>query len=786
STLSAQAVGAIRGVRGVRAAAGLVTAGVQVGYAGRGATTWAQISNLPSDVTLRWQRVASGRLPERQGEVAVDAETAGDRHLRIGSSLSVRSPGAAARYPLRVVGLLQSRSLPPGVAFAATDGTLARLSGHGAVRYDEVIVQAVPGTDLGRLSHTLARAAEGGDNVSRLLVQSGADRTRDRLADLTGSVNILGGFVVSFAVIAVFVASLVVANTFRILVAQRTRELALLRCVGARRGQVFRSMLAESAVLGVGASVAGLGVGAGLAAAASALLPYSSLRLPRGSLHLDAVTIAVPLVVGVLTTVAAAMVPAHRATRVPPLAALRPELAVRMRTRAGVVRAAAGVILVVGGSLLVWSGTQTDIARGLAFGIGGGVLSFLGIVLVGPLVTPRLVGVLGIPAGMLGGVPARLATANAVRNPVRTAATATALLIGVTLISLMSVGSASVQRTVHASLDGEYPLDLVVRPIASGPAGTSVPASVVRAVGRVDGVAAVTQVRKAKAGTVTVLSGPAASRRPPSRPLEVVGLDPSGVRRVLRDTTVVADLRDGSAIVPQATAKEQGLSDGMAVRLETAGGRLDVRIHVVPTAPDDEAILTATDLRRLVPAAPVGSIWARTSATADAGAVVAQVQQALPAAADMSVEGGAPQRALYDRLLDVLLLVATALLGVAVVIALVGVGNTLSLSVIERIREQALLRALGLTARQLRAMLAVEAVLVTGAAAVAGIALGIGYGAAGTTILLGTATDDVSFVVPVGRLAVVAVAALLAGLAASVLPARRAVRTPPAAALGEE
>ncbi len=276
------------------------------------------------------------------------------------------------------------------------------------------------------------------------------------------------------------------------------------------------------------------------------------------------------------------------------------------------------------------------------------------------------------------------------------------------------------------------------------------------------------------------------SNAQPARAVEVAGVDPAGARSVLRQPRPVAGLRDGVAIATEGTARRLGTADGGRLRLHVADDQLDVRVHVVADALTTGLLLTAADLDRLAPRASTGLVWARLADSANTQAALARVEEAATTGGDLTVAGGASQRALFEQVLDILLLVATALLAVAVLIALVGVGNTLSLSVIERTREQALLRALGLTRGQLRGMLATEALLVAATAVVLGLALGIGYGWAGTTVLLAPATDQISYAVPVGRLVLVAAVALTAGLAASVLPARRAARIPPAAALAEE
>lgn len=757
-------IAALESVDGV---SGIAMTGLPVTYPGATQSTWAGVSTLPADPDLRWHKLKEGRLPRAAGEVAVSELIAADRDLRPGMTLHADGPDDTTNA-LKIVGIVSRGSLLQHVAFVATEDWLAHWRGTTHPEYDEILVRAAPGTDLAELKDRV-RGTAGTDAVVRTV----DEHVDEVVQGLTGGINVLGAFLLGFAAIAVFVATLVVANTFTILLAQRTRELALLRCVGAQRGQVRRSVLGESTILGLVASAVGVAVGTGLAAVAVVLLGQTGAVTETVQLH--PIAMLVPVAVGLLTTVVAALVPARRATRVPPLAALRPELAVRVRSRGGVLRLGLAILLVLGGVGLLAVGLQaSDIVVGMLFGVVGGAISFLGVIVGARFLVPLMVRLIGVLARRLGGVPGRLSVANAIRNPGRTAATATALLVGVTLISLMSVGAASVERTIHASLDDQYPLDISAETVDSA----GIPSQAVEAVRDIEGVESLTTLSKA-----SVETGPA------DGPTELIayGLDPKAASSVLRDTGPVRGLRDGVAVLSPSVASSLDVEEGDQLRLrgedDTA---VTVQVRVIRAESTPPVLVTARDLARLVPDAPSVLIWARVADDAAEQNVISRVEEALAGIEGTHLGGGAPERAFYNQVLTVMLLVATGLLGVAVLIALVGVGNTLSLSVIERTREQALLRALGVTRGQLRGMLAIEALLIAGAAVVLGTLLGIGYGFAGTTVLLDLATDHVQYTVPVGRLLVVAAVALVAGLVASVLPARRAVRVPPAAALTDE
>jgi putative ABC transport system permease protein len=776
-SVGADLVSRLRQLDGVAAAAGVAApTNVRVAYQGEVRPQWLTVTALPTEASLRWQHVDAGRLPAALGEVAIDASRAEDHGLRPGSTLAVTDIDGN-RHRVRVVGILPPGTLGEDSAAVATERTVAAWDAR-VVEYTEVLVR----TESGGTRDDVVAAAVAKTAGSGATVVTAEARAGEVARSLTGGVDIAGALLLGFAGVAAFVAVLVVANTFTIVLAQRTRELALLRCVGARGGQLVGSVLAESALLGLAASVVGTAAGCGAAVVAAGLLSTSGIDLPLSGIDVPPALLAVPMAVGVAMTVLAALAPARRATRVSPLAALRPEPVVEVRSRAGYIRIAlAAVALVAGtGVMLLGAGSGEIVA-----GVAGGALSFLGVLASGPLLVPAVVRLLGTVTRAVGGVPARLAVSNAVRNPRRTAATSTALLVGVTLIVLMTVGAASVQRSVQNSLDKELPVDISLSATAGG-----VPDRTLAAARAVDGVGRSVVLREAEVRATTAAGGTGRGEG-----IRVTGVDPRALATVVRSPALGQGLRPGVALVAPTLAGRLGVESGGDLVLTSAGRRLEVLAQVVANPATPDVVLAQADLSQLAPNAVTSGLWARVADGADPRTVVADLgeavadtaQNASPTAGGIELGGGAPQRMLFEQVLDVMLLVAACLLAVAVVIALVGVGNTLSLSVIERTREQALLRALGLTRGQLRRTLAVEALLVAGVAVAVGIPLGLLYGWAGTATLLGAAIDEeVLLAVPVGRLALIAGVALLAGLLASVLPARRAVRVSPAAALATE
>jgi putative ABC transport system permease protein len=395
-------------------------------------------------------------------------------------------------------------------------------------------------------------------------------------------------------------------------------------------------------------------------------------------------------------------------------------------------------------------------------------VSFLGVLAIGSLLVPALIRLIGALPAKGGGVPARIAVANAVRNPRRTAATTSALLIGVTLISLTCVGIASVRKTFDVSMDGEYPVDLMVNTY-----NEKMPSGAEQQLREIKGITQVVPVSKVTVKTT-------------GQELLVTGIDQAAAGSVIHNQAIVDKLKPGTALLDYQTRNLLNVKDGSPITIVSGQHKLTVTVRSATGL--DPITLTSTDLAKLSPSAAVTGFWLASNPKADGSDVIDAVEQSIPSVKDLSVTGGLAERTSYTKIFDVLLIVGVGLLGVSVLIALVGVGNTLSLSVLERTRENALLRAMGLTRRQLRSMLAVESLLMALVAAGLGIVLGLIYGWTGTSALMGGQTTDggVEYAVPVTLLVVIAAVAAVAGLLASVLPARRAAKVAPAGALATE
>ncbi|SCL47142.1 ABC transporter permease [Micromonospora chersina] len=753
----------VRAVDGVAAAEGELTgtAGV-VGADGRPVLGYAVLAAIPTDPALQSYDVVAGRLPQRAGELVLDEETVADQRFALGGPVRVGGNGGPARaYTLVGTVDVAGSSRDVGGPFIGLAGADA-LAVSGERGYGRIMVAARPGVDRAALADRV-RAAVGPDVAVRdrtaILDQAVADAVRDRRQ--------FELFLGTFAAVAVVVAGFVIANTFAIVLAQRSRRTALLRLVGATRGQVYRAALGEAALTGLLASAVGVLAGVGLAAGLGALL--STLDAPvTGTVTVTARTVLLSLGLGTVLTVVAAAVPSWQGTRVAPVAALT-DAAVRPAQRAGRVRLAAGaLVLAAGVAALAGAGATGQVPLVAA----GGILAFLGIVLFGPVLVPALVRALGRPVRRLLGVPAGLAVANAVRNPRRVAATATAMVIGIGLVSAFVVGAGSAKAGIERAVDARIGVDFLVTGI-----GGDLPAPLAGELAARPELGVVHEQRS------RVVDG-----------LEVRAAHPTLVRRTLSavDAGDPAALGPGTVLVHRELAAARGWSVGSTVPL---AGR-SFRVAAV-VADDNPALagspvpaghvvdLVDADFAGLFPAVRGHLAEVDPADGVSADAARAAVEEVLTRYPTVNLLDQAAYKKMLTGTVDLVLGFVTALLGLAVVIALVGVANTLTLSVVERTRENAVLRAVGLSRGGMRAVLAVEAVLTALVGTLLGIALGTGVATGGMAVLARIG-GDFTLVLPWGRLGLIVAVAVVAALAASVLPARRALSRPIVTALGAD
>ncbi|MBO4204477.1 ABC transporter permease [Micromonospora echinofusca] len=763
ASIPAGAVDRVRALPGVRAADGeFIGTGGLLGADGRPVLGYAVLVSIPTEPALRSYDLVAGRLPDRPGEVVLDERTVADEGFRLDTPVRVGGAGGPAR-PYTLVGTVDvaGTSRDVGGPYIGLVGPDA-LRAAGAQGYARILVAAAPGVPPAELVTRVGSAVTGAGASVQTRRQLLDAAVEDAVRDLEQFNLVL----LIFAGVAAVVAGFVIANTFAIVLAQRTRRTALLRLVGATRGQLFRATVLEAAVVGTVAALAGVALGAGLASGLGA--GAATLDLPfSGGIVLTAPTVLLCLLLGVTMTVGSALLPAWHGTRVAPVAALT-DAAVQSTRRAGPLRLVAGaLVLGTGVAALAVAGPAGHLLPVAA----GGVLTFFGIVLFGPVLVPALVRVLGWPARRLPGATARLAVANAVRNPRRIAATATALVIGIGLVSAFVVGAHSTKDGIERSVDAEIGVDFLVTAV-----GADLPAGLVDELHARPELGVVHEWREVVRDGVRVRAAHPALVARAAPPVVAGDLGRFGPGTVLvhRELATARGWTVGATVTVAGTplriaAVVPGGDEGPAV-----GGAPVPSGHVVEVADADFTRLFPTERGQLAEVQQVDGISAP-----QAREVIESVVSRYPTANLMD-------QSAYKKMLtgtvDMLLAFVTALLGLAVVIALVGVANTLSLSVLERTRENAVLRAVGLTRGRLRAMLAVEAVLVAVVGAVLGIGLGTAVSASAMAVL-NRIGGDFDVVLPWGQIGLILAVAALAALAASVLPARRAVRRPVVQAL---
>ncbi|WP_374454389.1 ABC transporter permease [Nocardioides sp.] len=700
----------------------------------------ADVSEVSLDPVQQWQDLEDGRFPTAPGEAVADVNAAKSNDVAIGDVLRIGTGGAAT--DVEVVGLVDSPAAM-GAALYVPWEVLDRF--RGTLWVDAVAWGGSP---------ELATQVAPGATVERA-----ADWVADRQAEISRGVDVLAIMALVFVFIALFVGVMVIANTFAILFAQRMRDFALLRCVGVTRRQLRRAVRLEALALGVAASALGIAVGAVLGYALVALVRHWYADM--GSASLDPMWTGGAFVIGLVVTMLAAWLPTRNATKVAPLAALRPDTGVDVRSAAGRWRLALAGLFLAGGSFLL---VVSVVSHTVPVMLVGGGAAFIGVLLLGPVLVPALIRLVGRVAGR--GPVRQLATGNAVRNPRRTATTAASLLVGVTLTTAVLTGLASTRTELDREMDEEYPLDATITAV-----DTPLAADLAERVGAVDGVA-----------DAVTLDGTAASIGRVEVPL--VGVD--GRAGVVRGPDDLAPA-DDVLVLPYDVVEElpRALRDRVWDDREvtvTVGGR-DHAMVVEPSSGWGRAgLVSGATLTELDGSPQPTAVWVRAADGADAEDLRGDLA-ALAGASGAGLVGGYNNRAWVNLQVDVMTGAVVGLLGIAIVIALVGIANTLGLSVLERGRENALLRAMGLTRTQLRRAMAAEGLLLSGVATVLGTALGLVFAWVGVEVLIGTVVDEVGLTVPVLQVAGVAVVAALAGLGACVVPARKAARVTPAAGL---
>jgi putative ABC transport system permease protein len=697
-------------------------------------------------------KLKSGAWPKGPGQVAVDAGTVAKQHYKLGDTIKVSTLGTKGSYELTAIVKYGDVDSLGFASIAAWDLETAQKLLHREGSYDQIAISAAKGTSTKELVRAVRPLVPGA-----LQVKDSAKQAKDAAAEVSSSMSILKYFLLGFGAIALLVGAFVIFNTLSITVAQRTREFATLRTLGASRKQVMRSVVAEGLVIGLLASAIGLTVGIGLAKGLVALFSAMGVELPDAAMVVAPRTIILSIVVGTVTTLVASILPAKRATRVPPIAAVRegstlpPSRYAAHTPKAGLVLAAASLAAVLAG---LFAGGISGV--GIAVLLGGGVLGlFLGMALLAPRLVAPLARVVGWPARRRG-VAGELAGANAVRNPGRTASTAAALMIGLTLVTLVAVLASSLGTASTAALKKEVKADHVI----DGKDGTPFRAAEGDRLEQVSGVKTASHVRSDTA----IVDG---------KERLVSGIDPATIAHFLKFRWVkgsehaLGQLGADGAIVKKAYAKDHHLTVGKTVKITMPSGAKRTLVVRGIHNPRTELLAEVSMTQKTFDQA---SRQPKNSLTFLDGGSAKALEAQVDGYGDATYHTSSGYAADQSKKMATMLSMLYVLLGFSVIVSLFGMVNTLVLSVFERTREIGMLRTIGMTRRQARQMIRHESVIT----ALIGAALGLGVGTALAWIVM--AKWHLPLALPVNTLFGFTVVAVLAGVGAAVMPARRASR----------
>jgi putative ABC transport system permease protein len=751
-------VDTVRGVPGVQVASGSVSGfalvidkqgkPVQPGGAPTIGGSVSGDERLNGDFTFR-----TGRKPSGPHEMALDGATARKAGYHLGDTVGVVYQGGRGEFTLvGTIGFGKTDSIL-GATFAGFDLPTAQqlLGKQGQV--DEVDVRAVDGVSAGRLRDAIAAVLPAGTEAV-----TGAQVAADGSASVRDAMGVFTTVLLVFAGVSLLVGSFVIWNTFNVLVAQRRREVALLRAVGASRSQVLVGVMAEAAVIGLVSGLIGLFAGVGLAAGIRSLLKLIGAEIPTTSPAIETRTVVAAFAVGLVVTIVAALAPAWSATRVSPMEALRD--AVPTAAGIGATRRRLGAVLVVGGAVglavcayvgnVPWWTTLATLA------------AFAGLVVAGPLLAQAIAHL--ADRGKRGG-GWRMAARNIARNARRSAATALALTIGLTVVVAVAVTAASMRDSVSQVVSQGNRSDLILEPEGVGIGISPTVADLLR---RRDDLADVVAFRESSA-------------RVNGHDSLVTGIDTAGLDRVIdlgMESGSMAALRDGTVLIDSGKAADLGVSvgDPVTVTFPETGDKV---MRVAGTF-SEGILINATYVMTMADYAPNvttkldAAILVNHAAGISAADAKAAVKAAVTDYPNVSVKDADELTAEVRHSVDQMLGLVTALLLLAVIVAILGIVNTLVLSVVERTRELGLLRAVGGTRRQVRTVVRRESVLMSLLGALTGVALGTGAGVALSRALQDQGISVVT--VPGATLLVYLVVATAVGVLAAIGPARRAAR----------
>jgi putative ABC transport system permease protein len=706
--------------------------------------------------------LTAGHWAEGPRQIVIDTGTAANRHYKLGDTIAAKGDGPIKSYTVVGLGKISGVSIG-GATLAVFDVPTAASILHES-GYDNISVAAKPGVSQTRLAAEIRPVLP---PVAQ--VRTNSQQASHDAGEVASWSSVITYFLLAFGAIALFVGAFVIFNTISITIAQRTRELATLRTLGASRRQVRRSVMLESFVIGLAASVVGLFAGLGLAKGLNAVFVALGVNLPQAGTVFALRTIIVSLLVGTLVTLAAGLFPALRATRVPPISAAREGAVLPVSRHASRRPYVAGAVMLLGLAVIAQGLFASSGAESVLVLLGAGtLLLFIGVALVSSYVVRPLVSVVGRPARTFGGAAGRLAVGNSVRNTSRTAATAAALMIGLALIAFVATLGAGLSNSVKDALGKQVTADYVLTPSSSG--NMTFPTQTASALAGVRGVEVISAVRSDHAnvfGASTTVSG----------------VDPATIGAVYRfawkhgSDASLSHLGDG-AIVNSNYATTHHLAVGSRFTLQAPNGTTRQETVIATYDPPQvdpvlsSIVISQAAFDNTFPTPQDAQAFLKVEGGPTA-AMTAELTRALIVYPDAQIQTRTAwvtaQGARFDQVLDLFYV----LLALSVIISVFGMINTLVLAVFERTRELGMLRAIGMSRRQMRRMIRHESIVTALIGAALGLPLGVLL-AGLTTRAMGSL--GIGFHLPVSELAAFVLLAVVAGIGAAVLPARRAAR----------
>ncbi|MFD0252557.1 ABC transporter permease [Streptomyces sp. NPDC127113] len=712
---------------------------------------------------LRSMEITSGHAPRGPTEVMVDADTADKHDLKIGDEL--RTIAQTGDFKAKIVGIASFTVTNPGAAVVYLDTATAQRELLGTTgKFTQLNLTAEAGVSDTQLKQNVASSLDGAFKVQT--AKENSDENREGIGEF---MNVIKYAMLGFAGIAFLVGIFLIINTFSMLVAQRTREIGLMRAIGSSRRQVNRSVLVEALLLGIVGSVLGVAAGVGIAIGLMKLMSAAGMNLSTDDLTIKTATPVIGLVLGIVVTVLAAYLPARRAGKISPMAALR-DAGTPADAKAGWIRGLIGLVLTGSGAAALLTAAGADKASEGSLMLGAGiVLSLIGFVVIGPLLAGFVVRVISAVLLRAFGPVGRLAERNALRNPRRTGATGAALMIGLALVACLSVVGSSMVASATSELDKTVGADFIVQ------GNQRIVPKAEKAMQDTPGLEHVTRYKMLDA-TLTSPDGKTDDG--------VTAADPTYAEDVRRATTegkLSAAYGPDAMSVGSDYAEKHGVHVGDTVSVAFKGGET-AKLKVAAITSDDVAIdqgaryISIDTMRKYLPAesVPPNTIMFAKAADGKNDQAYAALKKSMDAYPQYQVADQTDYKQELKDQVGQLLNMVYGLLALAIIVAVLGVVNTLALSVVERTREIGLMRAIGLSRRQLRRMIRMESVVIALFGALLGLGLGMGWGATAQKLLAleGLNVLDIPWPTIIG----VFIGSAFVGLFAALVPAFRAGR----------